>query len=56
MPSTALVVMKTLQVSPCALSSHDRTRDNDLVLAAQAALGLTDAELDALWDQAAAIK
>lgn len=30
-------------------------RDNDLVLAAQQALGLTDAELDAMWAQAAAI-
>lgn len=27
-------------------------RDNDLVLAAQQALGLSDAELDALWTQA----
>jgi hypothetical protein len=31
-------------------------RDNDLVLQAQQALGLTDAQLDALWEQAAAIK
>jgi hypothetical protein len=30
-------------------------RDNDLVLQAQQALGLTDAQLDALWEQAAAI-
>jgi hypothetical protein len=30
-------------------------RDNDLVLAAQQALGLTDAQLDALWDSAAQI-
>jgi hypothetical protein len=30
-------------------------RDNDLVLAAQQALGLTDAELDALWTSAAQI-
>lgn len=30
-------------------------RDNDLVLAAQQALGLTDAQLDAMWTQAAAI-
>jgi len=30
-------------------------RDNDLVLAAQAALKLSDTELDALWLQAAAI-
>jgi hypothetical protein len=30
-------------------------RDNDLVLAAQQALGLTDAQLDALWTSAAAI-
>lgn len=31
-------------------------RDNDLVLAAQQALSLTDQELDALWAQAAAIQ
>lgn len=30
-------------------------RDNDLVLAAQQALGLTDQQLDALWTQAAAL-
>ena len=30
-------------------------RDNDLVLAAQQELGLTDAQLDALWTSAAAI-
>jgi len=30
-------------------------RDNDLVLQAQQALGLTDAQLDALWEQAAQI-
>jgi hypothetical protein len=30
-------------------------RHNELVLAAQQALGLTDAQLDALWAQAAAI-
>jgi len=30
-------------------------RDNDLVLAAQQALGLTDEQLDALWDSAAQI-
>ena len=30
-------------------------RDNDLVLAAQQALGLTDAQLDALWTSAAQI-
>ena len=30
-------------------------RDNDLVLAAQAALGLTDDQLDALWQQASQI-
>lgn len=30
-------------------------RDNDLVLQAQSALGLTDDQLDALWEQAAAI-
>lgn len=30
-------------------------RDNDLVLAAQQALGLTDEQLDTLWAQAAAI-
>lgn len=30
-------------------------RDNDLVLSAQQALGLTDAELDALWTQAASL-
>lgn len=30
-------------------------RDNDLVLAAQQALGLTDAEIDALWTQAASL-
>lgn len=30
-------------------------RHNDLVLAAQAALGLTDTELDNLWKQAAAL-
>ena len=35
------------------LSFH---RDNDLVLAAQQALVLTDAQLDALWAQAASIK
>lgn len=31
-------------------------RENDLVLAAQSALGLTDQQLDALWNQAAALK
>lgn len=36
-----------------SLSFH---RSNDFVLAAQQAIGLTDAELDALWTQAAAIK
>lgn len=35
-----------------ALAFH---RDNDLVLAAQQALGLTDEQLDALWLQAAAL-
>jgi hypothetical protein len=30
-------------------------RDNDLVLAAQSALGLTNDQLDALWEQAAQI-
>lgn len=40
-----------------AKNKLDRTlafhRDNDLVLAAQSALGLSDADLDALWQQAA---
>jgi len=30
-------------------------RDNDLVLAAQQALGLSDAQLDALWTQASTL-
>jgi hypothetical protein len=36
-----------------SLSFH---RDNDLVLAAQKALGLTKVQLDDLWSQAASIK